>query len=55
MKFRQSSTVRRTIKDVSDFVAGGIELDEIIENNNDFKQLEQKIALLDKKFSQLSD
>jgi dephospho-CoA kinase len=29
--------------------------DEIIENNNDFKQLEQKVALLDKKFSQLSD
>jgi dephospho-CoA kinase len=29
--------------------------DEIIENNNDFKQLEQKVVLLDKKFSQLSD
>jgi len=29
--------------------------DEIIENNNDFKQLEQNVVLLDKKFSQLSD
>ena len=29
--------------------------DEIIENNNDFKQLEQKVQLLHKKFSQLSD
>ena len=29
--------------------------DEIIENNNDFNQLEQVITLLDNKFSQLSD
>ena len=29
--------------------------DEIIENNNDFKQLEQKVELLHNKFRQLSD
>ena len=29
--------------------------DEIIENNKDFNQLEQKVALLDKKLSHLSD